>query len=53
MISTHRRTNARCCGPIRCLGIDWPLEQVGGASVVLVSDKDKVGKPLAEAEVYE
>ncbi|MBF1264014.1 MAG: hypothetical protein HXM44_11650, partial [Lautropia mirabilis] len=34
------------------LGIEWPLDQVGGLSAVLVSDKDKIGKPLAEADVY-
>jgi dTDP-4-dehydrorhamnose 3,5-epimerase len=34
------------------LGIEWPLDQVGGLSAVLVSDKDRIGKPLAEADVY-
>ena len=34
------------------LGIDWPIDRVGGADALIVSDKDKVGKPLASAEVY-
>jgi dTDP-4-dehydrorhamnose 3,5-epimerase len=34
------------------LAIDWPLEGVGGRGRILVSEKDLVGKPLAEAEVY-
>jgi dTDP-4-dehydrorhamnose 3,5-epimerase len=34
------------------LGIDWPIERVGGAGSLIVSDKDKVGKPLASADVY-
>ncbi|HZH05550.1 MAG TPA: dTDP-4-dehydrorhamnose 3,5-epimerase [Lautropia sp.] len=34
------------------LGLEWPLEEVGGRSRVIVSEKDLVGKPLAEAEVY-
>lgn len=32
------------------LGIDWPIAKVGGASALIVSDKDKVGKPLAQAD---
>lgn len=35
------------------LGLEWPLEQVGGRARVTVSEKDLVGKPLAEAEVYD
>jgi len=35
------------------LGLQWPLEQVGGMSLVTVSEKDLVGSPFAEAEVYE
>jgi dTDP-4-dehydrorhamnose 3,5-epimerase len=35
------------------LGLQWPVDRVGGSAGVIVSDKDKVGKPLAEAEVYE
>ena len=35
------------------LGLQWPVEQVGGMQLVKVSDKDLVGKPFAEAEVYE
>jgi dTDP-4-dehydrorhamnose 3,5-epimerase len=35
------------------LGIDWPLDQVGGRSKVIISDKDLVGKPLAAAQVYD
>ena len=35
------------------LGLQWPLEQVGGRSKVIVSEKDIVGKPLAEADVYD
>ena len=35
------------------LRLQWPLDQVGGRSRVIVSDKDLVGKPLAQAEVYE
>ncbi|NLD53547.1 MAG: dTDP-4-dehydrorhamnose 3,5-epimerase [Burkholderiaceae bacterium] len=34
------------------LGIHWPVDRVGGADSLIVSDKDKVGKPLAVAEVY-
>ena len=34
------------------LGLQWPLEQVGGRSRVIISEKDLVGKPLADAEVY-
>ena len=34
------------------LRLDWPLEQAGGRDKVLISAKDLVGKPLAEAEVY-
>ena len=34
------------------LGIDWPIERVGGAGSLIVSDKDKVGKPLASADLY-
>ena len=34
------------------LGLEWPLEEVGGADKVLVSDKDRIGKPLAQTEVY-
>ncbi len=34
------------------LGIEWPIERVGGAGSLVVSDKDKVGRPLADAEVY-
>ena len=34
------------------LGIDWPLDQIGGSAAVIISDKDLVGVPLAQAEVY-
>jgi len=34
------------------LALDWPLGQVGGRDKVLVSEKDLVGKPLEQAEVY-
>ena len=34
------------------LGLAWPLEAVGGRSQVIISPKDLVGKPLAEAEIY-
>ncbi|MDO4682909.1 MAG: dTDP-4-dehydrorhamnose 3,5-epimerase [Lautropia sp.] len=34
------------------LKIEWPLDQVGGPDAILVSDKDRIGKPLAEADVY-
>ena len=35
------------------LGIEWPLEMVGGRDKVVISEKDLAGKPLATAEVYE
>jgi len=35
------------------LGLQWPVELVGGSGSVIVSDKDLAGKPLAEAEVYD
>lgn len=34
------------------LGIEWPLAQVGGMDKVIVSDKDRIGRPLADADVY-
>ena len=34
------------------LALEWPLAQVGGKDKVIVSEKDLVGKPLAEAESY-
>jgi dTDP-4-dehydrorhamnose 3,5-epimerase len=34
------------------LGLEWPLAQVGGRAKVIISDKDLVGKPLAQADVY-
>jgi dTDP-4-dehydrorhamnose 3,5-epimerase len=34
------------------LGLQWPLDQVGGRSRVIISEKDLVGKPLSTAEVY-
>ena len=34
------------------LGIDWPIAKIGGAERLVVSDKDKIGKPLADADTY-
>jgi dTDP-4-dehydrorhamnose 3,5-epimerase len=34
------------------LELEWPLEAVGGRSQVIISPKDLIGKPLADAEVY-
>ncbi len=34
------------------LAIDWPVERIGGAGGLIVSEKDKVGKLLASADVY-
>ncbi len=34
------------------LDIAWPLARVGGRDEVIISDKDLVGRPLADAEVY-
>lgn len=34
------------------LNIEWPLDLVGGLDALIVSDKDKAGKPLAESDVY-
>ncbi len=34
------------------LGLQWPLDQVGGRSGVIISEKDLVGKTLSTAEVY-
>ncbi len=35
------------------LGLAWPLELAGGSEKVVISGKDKAGKPLAQAEVYD
>jgi dTDP-4-dehydrorhamnose 3,5-epimerase len=35
------------------LGVDWPVHRVGGAAQLIVSDKDRIGKPLASADVYQ
>ena len=34
------------------LALDWPIAQIGGASVLTVSDKDKAGKPFAQADTF-
>jgi len=34
------------------LGIPWPIDQVGGREKLLLSDKDRKGIPLAQAETY-
>jgi dTDP-4-dehydrorhamnose 3,5-epimerase len=35
------------------LKIDWPLNEIGGLSALLLSEKDKKGVPLAQAEVFD
>lgn len=34
------------------LGLQWPLEQVGGADKVIIASKDLVGRRLADVEIY-
>lgn len=34
------------------LGIPWPIDQVGGREKLLLSDKDRKGLPLQQAETY-
>jgi len=34
------------------LDVGWPLDQVGGRGKVIISEKDLVGKPLGDADVY-
>ncbi len=34
------------------LKIEWPLAEIGGLAALLLSEKDKKGVPLAQAEVF-
>ncbi len=34
------------------LGLDWPIAEIGGPAQLIVSEKDRIGRPLAEADVF-
>lgn len=35
------------------LGLSWPIGDIGGPERLIVSEKDRVGRPLADADVYD